>query len=94
MVRWTTTQSKAAGPDGLLTEKEIKEILKEHDVNHDGLLSKEELKSAFKKLGSRCPRFRVHDGVHHADTNGDGFIGDDELNGLVKYVSNLGYTLK
>ncbi|KAF5468280.1 hypothetical protein F2P56_012444, partial [Juglans regia] len=77
-----------------LTEEQIKEIFKRHDVNHDGLLSKQELKNAFESLGSRGPGYRASRGLNHADANGDGYINEEELKRLVKYAVQLGYTIK
>ncbi|EOY14494.1 Calcium-binding EF-hand family protein, putative [Theobroma cacao] len=74
-----------------LNEGQLKAIFKEHDTDGDGCLSKEELSKAFQKLGSRYPGWRVRRALHHADTNGDGSIGIDELDELVKYAVKLGY---
>lgn len=76
------------------TEGQLKALFKEHDVNGDGRLSKEEIKKAFQQLGSRFPGWRVRRSLHHADTNGDGSIGVDELDELVKYVGAFGYNIK
>ncbi|KAE8100659.1 hypothetical protein FH972_018534 [Carpinus fangiana] len=82
------------GVQGTLNEEQLREIFRQHDVNRDGLLSKAELKSAFKSLGALIPSLRAFLGLRQADANGDGFIGEEELNGLVKYASQLGYTVK
>ncbi|XVE55917.1 hypothetical protein DITRI_Ditri03aG0195600 [Diplodiscus trichospermus] len=74
-----------------LNEGQLKAIFKEHDTNGDGRLSKEELWKAFQKLDSRNPGWRVRRSLHHADSNGDGYIGLDELEELVKYAVNQGY---
>ncbi|OAY22908.1 hypothetical protein MANES_18G036100v8 [Manihot esculenta] len=79
---------------GTYTEDQLKALFKEHDVNGDGLLSKEEIKKAFQKLGSRLPGWRVNRALHHADINGDGNIGLDELDELVKYVIKFGYSIQ
>lgn len=69
-------------------EKDLKQILKAHDVDGDGRLSKNELKEAFRKLGAWFPAFRAARALSHAHANNDGYISDDELDQLVKYIVN------
>ncbi|KAH7524690.1 hypothetical protein FEM48_Zijuj06G0146400 [Ziziphus jujuba var. spinosa] len=76
---------------GVIDEKELKRILKAHDVDGDGWLSKNELKEAFRKLGSRFPALRAALALNHADANNDGYISDGELDQLVKYIVNHGF---
>ncbi|KAE8100660.1 hypothetical protein FH972_018535 [Carpinus fangiana] len=78
----------------VLNEEKLKQIFKEHDKNNDGLLSKAELKAAFNSLGSIIPSIPAFIGLFLADSNGDGFIGEDELNALAKYAHKMGYTVK
>ncbi|KAM3758247.1 hypothetical protein ACB098_01G029400 [Castanea mollissima] len=75
-------------------EGELKKIFKQHDANNDGLLCQAELKKAFRCIGSWIPGFRDSNGIHHADANKDGQIDDQELNKLVEYALQLGYTVK
>ncbi|KAK2977563.1 hypothetical protein RJ640_007038 [Escallonia rubra] len=75
-------------------EDQLKGIFKKHDKNGDGLLSKEELKEAFKYLGALIPGWRAWCGLRYADANGDGCISEGEMNALVQYAANLGYTVK
>ncbi|KAK8707986.1 hypothetical protein V6N13_059034 [Hibiscus sabdariffa] len=74
-----------------LNEEQLKALFKEHDTNGDGRLSKDELLQAFRKLGSRNPSWRVRRSLSHADGNGDGSIGLEELDELVKYAVKQGY---
>ncbi|KAG6674711.1 hypothetical protein I3843_15G055100 [Carya illinoinensis] len=89
MVRYLT-KSYGTG----LTEEQIKGIFKRYDANRDGFLNKEEIRNAFQSLGSRLPGYRAGRGLHHADTNGDGLIDNEELNALVEYGAKIGYTIK
>ena len=77
-----------------LTDDQLKKIFNQFDADKDHRLSREELKKAFEYLGSQFPSFRVWRGMHHADANSDGFISEEELDKLVKYVVPLGYTVK
>ncbi|KAJ9186729.1 hypothetical protein P3X46_002272 [Hevea brasiliensis] len=85
---------KSVNRDMSFTEGQLKALFKEHDANGDGRLSKEEIKKAFQQLGSRFPGWRVRRSLHHADSNGDGSIGLDELDELVKYVGKFGYSIQ
>ncbi|OMP05570.1 Calcium-binding EF-hand [Corchorus olitorius] len=74
----------------------FKEICRRLDIDNDGCLSKEELKKAFSCLGACVLMFRAVLALHHADKNGDGFIGihDDDLEALAQYVARLGYKIQ
>ncbi|CAL5061600.1 unnamed protein product [Urochloa decumbens] len=77
------------GPDHGVTVDGFKEwLLKKVDANHDGRISKHELREAFRRHGGgrllatwRCGR-----AVHHADTNGNGFVDDAEIENLVAFA--------
>ncbi|KAG7943684.1 hypothetical protein I3843_15G055200 [Carya illinoinensis] len=86
------SQSKSLSAS--LTEEQIKETFKRHDVNHDGLLSKQELKNTFESLGSKGSGYRASRALYHADANKDGYINEEELNRLIKYAVRIGYTIK
>ncbi|KAL5777790.1 hypothetical protein ACOSP7_010716 [Xanthoceras sorbifolium] len=62
--------------------------------DQDQRLSKQELKDAFDSLGSRFPAWRAKRALQHADTNGNGYISEQELDGLVKYAAKHGYDKK
>ncbi|XP_011016821.1 PREDICTED: calmodulin-like protein 5, partial [Populus euphratica] len=68
------------------TEKQLRAIFMECDINKDGVLSKKELKRAFRRLGALIPAFRAARGLHHADANHDGVVDMDELDDLIKYA--------
>ncbi|KAK3231419.1 hypothetical protein Dsin_003300 [Dipteronia sinensis] len=68
------------------------EVFKRHDVDGDGRLSKAEIKKAFGELGAFIPLYRASRGLNHADGNGDGFVDMDELDDLVQYAENHGFT--
>ncbi|KAK6256601.1 hypothetical protein QUC31_000060 [Theobroma cacao] len=78
----------------LLTGTELRSIFKSFDYNQDGRLSKQELRKAFASLGSHLPGWRAGRGLHHADANRDGYVSDDELDDLVEYALECGYTFK
>ncbi|BFG40767.1 hypothetical protein CerSpe_270410 [Prunus speciosa] len=77
------------------TEEQLMKLFKSHDKNRDGQLSKDELIGVFKELGSRWPTIRASLAMMYADGNRDGFISlKEDLNKLVKYVLELGFTLR
>ncbi|KAL3514518.1 hypothetical protein ACH5RR_027235 [Cinchona calisaya] len=76
-----------------MTAEQLKGIFEQCDKNGDGRLDRAELKEAFKRLGAMIPRWRAARGLHHADANGDGYIDEEEMTGLVNYALHLGYTV-
>ncbi|KAL4649669.1 hypothetical protein ACB092_01G031300 [Castanea dentata] len=77
-----------------LPEDQLRNIFKKYDANNDNKLSKEELKKAFEYLGSIIPGFRADRGLHHADSNKDGYVNEGEMDELVKYAVRVGFTVK
>ena len=75
-------------------ETQLRGLLMRFDTNRDGRLSKEELRAAFKSLGSRAPGVRAFFALFRADKNNDGYIDDDEFDVLVKFIMQIGYTVK
>ncbi|KAL3497456.1 hypothetical protein ACH5RR_040188 [Cinchona calisaya] len=73
-------------------ERQLSDIFKQHDKNGDRRLDRAELKEAFKQLGAMIPSWRAARALHHADLNGDGYIDEEEMTGLVNYALRLGYT--
>ncbi|KAK8635807.1 hypothetical protein V6N13_004525 [Hibiscus sabdariffa] len=59
------------------------------DYNGEGFLSKEELKAALKTLESRFAAIRASRALGHAE----GLISEEELDVLVEYAINHGFTL-
>ncbi|XVE70062.1 hypothetical protein DITRI_Ditri10aG0041600 [Diplodiscus trichospermus] len=77
-----------------VTEEQVRGIFNRYDADKDGRLNKQELKEAFASLGSRAPGLRASLALHHADTNGDGYISEAEFEKLVKYTLKRGYKFK
>nr|POF25836.1 putative calcium-binding protein cml10 [Quercus suber] len=82
------------GPPVPPTEEQLRNIFKKYDTNNDKKLSREELKKAFDYLGSLIPGFRADRGLHHADANKDGYVNEGEMDELVKYAVQVGFTVK
>ncbi|KAL6317688.1 hypothetical protein AAG906_030442 [Vitis piasezkii] len=76
------------------TKEQIKATFRGCDRDRDGRLSKEELNAGFQRLGSHLPCWRAWWALHRADANGDGYIGEGELDDLVKYAFKQGYEVK
>ncbi|KAK3231398.1 hypothetical protein Dsin_003279 [Dipteronia sinensis] len=74
-----------------LPQIHLKDFFRRFDKDEDRRLSKQDLKNAFDSLGSRCPTWRAMRALQHADTNGNGYISDQELDGVVKYAAKQGY---
>lgn len=77
-----------------LSEDHMKVLLKRYDKDGDGRLSKKELQAAFRNSGLHFSGFRARRALHHADSNHDGFIGNDEMKELVIYAARWGFTVK
>ncbi|KAL2963944.1 hypothetical protein AAZX31_17G230000 [Glycine max] len=77
---------KTLGPNTIVTENQIREILRKADSNGDGRLSKEELKKAFKEFGSKMPGWRACRLLRKADTNHDGVLTMEELDTIVDFA--------
>lgn len=86
---WARTNNRGSVP---LNEAQLKSWFTLFDANKDGRLSKEELKNALEGLGSTFPAWRAWRALRHADENGDGYISEEELDGLVKYIVKRGYS--
>ncbi|XP_048130562.1 calmodulin-like protein 5 [Rhodamnia argentea] len=71
---------------GVMTKEEFKKWLATFDTNKDGRISKEELRHAIRATGAWFPWLKANKAVHAADTNGDGFIDENEMNNLVDYA--------
>ncbi|PPR85514.1 hypothetical protein GOBAR_AA35179 [Gossypium barbadense] len=63
------------------------------NLNGDGRLSKQELKSALYYMGSHFPSWRAAQALNRADGNDDGYISEGEMDDLVEYVWQCGYTV-
>ncbi|XWS25628.1 hypothetical protein CRYUN_Cryun27aG0084200 [Craigia yunnanensis] len=75
------------------TKVQLKHTLQKFDGNGDGRLSKQELKNAFYYIGSHFPNWRANRALNRADDNEDGYISEGEMDDLVEYVWQCGYTI-
>ncbi|KAJ4837408.1 hypothetical protein Tsubulata_049954 [Turnera subulata] len=76
-----------------LSKEQLRNIFMQYDADNNKQLSKEELSKAFEHLGAVFPSFRAKRGLKYADANGDGQIDLKELEDLVNYANDLGYTV-
>ncbi|KAG6672149.1 hypothetical protein I3842_16G044000 [Carya illinoinensis] len=89
----SNNMTRLVNKQGPLTADQLRAIVKKYDANNDGGLNKEELKDAFQSLGARLPGWTARRALHHADANGDGVIGVEELGALLQYASKHGYNI-
>ncbi|KAL9673245.1 hypothetical protein QQ045_029499 [Rhodiola kirilowii] len=76
------------------SEEMLRRLIMQYDSNGDHVLSKDELKSAFRDFGSRFPGFRARLAMKFADKNKSGCVEGQELDVLVSYIMQLGYSIK
>ncbi|KAG6624675.1 hypothetical protein CIPAW_16G044800 [Carya illinoinensis] len=74
-------------------EAELRHIFRLSDVNRDGVLSRQELRNAFYSLGSYVSGWRAYWAIFHADADKDGYISEAELDNVVRYAFQFGYTV-
>ncbi|XP_060170911.1 probable calcium-binding protein CML23 [Lycium barbarum] len=88
------TYRRNVASDGKLemTLQEFKKWLKRFDTNNDGKISKEELREVIRANGGGWfSRLKGSRGIKAADTNGNGYIDENEFNNLVEFAQrNLG----
>ena len=83
----TTTRSL----DADMTVDEFKEWLRRFDTDRDGRISRDELRRAMRAIRARFTGWRSKQGISYADTDGDGYIDDSEVDGLIEFAQkNLG----
>jgi Ca2+-binding EF-hand superfamily protein len=75
------------------TRDQLMNIFRSHDLDGDGKLSRKEVKAAFGYLGSRWDSYRALLALLHADSDHDGYVGEEELKKLVDYALKCGYTI-
>ncbi|KAE8716333.1 Detected protein of unknown function [Hibiscus syriacus] len=71
----------------------MKHILERFESNGDHRLSKQEFKNALYYLGSHSPNWRAAQALNRVDENQNGYISEGEMDGLVEYVWQCGYTI-
>ncbi|XP_074585566.1 putative calcium-binding protein CML18 [Curcuma longa] len=81
-----TAAARAVG--GEMTVDEFKEWLKRFDADKDGRISRQELRRAIRSIDRRFTGWKAARGIRFADTDGDGFIEDDEVDKLVEFARN------
>ncbi|KAG6498113.1 hypothetical protein ZIOFF_046022 [Zingiber officinale] len=78
----------ARAVSGEMTVDEFKEWLKRFDADKDGRISRQELRRAIRSIDRRFTGWKAGRGIRFADTDGDGFIEDDEIDKLVEFARN------
>ncbi|KAH7567414.1 hypothetical protein ACOSP7_010711 [Xanthoceras sorbifolium] len=68
-------------------EEQLKCYLKRYDADRDGKLRWRELKTAFHSLGLHLSCVRAARALRHVDVDGDGYVGQEEMDELVKYAT-------
>ncbi|KAJ9166218.1 hypothetical protein P3X46_020999 [Hevea brasiliensis] len=72
-----------------MTKEEFKNWLKRFDVDKDGRISRVELVSAVRTFGGGWfGGVRAWWSVRCADSDGNGYIDDDEIDHLVEFAQN------
>lgn len=79
--------------EAALDEAQLRATFRKHDINDDGHLNKEELKEAFRRLGAIMPSWRADRAIYYTDIDIDGVIDEEEIDQLVAYAVECGYTL-
>ncbi|RWW64182.1 hypothetical protein BHE74_00028595 [Ensete ventricosum] len=72
--------------DDEMTTEEFKVWLKSFDTNKDGRISRDELRRAIRSIRVRFSGWKSKRGVEYADSNGDGFIDDGEIDNLLEFA--------
>ncbi|WOL06565.1 polcalcin Phl p 7 [Canna indica] len=82
-------QNTARSVNGEVTVEEFKEWLKRFDMDKDGRISREELRRAIRSIHKHFSGWKSSRGIQYADTDGDGFIGDNEIVNLVEFAQKV-----
>uniref|UniRef100_A0ACD5Y8U9 Uncharacterized protein n=2 Tax=Avena sativa TaxID=4498 RepID=A0ACD5Y8U9_AVESA len=80
------TQVATRSIDGDMTADEFKQWLCRFDVDRDGRISRDELRCAMRALRTRFSGYKSKRCIEYADTDGDGYIKDNEVDGLIDYA--------
>lgn len=84
-IRSMTVATTTRSLDGDMTVDEFKEWLRRFDVDRDGRISRDELRRAMRAIRARFTGWRSRQGISYADADGDGYIDDSEIDGLIEY---------
>lgn len=81
-------KSRSVLPDGKqgMTMEEFKCWMRKFDSDRDGKISREELREAIRVSGGWFSGWKSSRAIRSADSNGNGNIDDDEINGLVEFA--------
>ncbi|CAI0558168.1 unnamed protein product [Linum tenue] len=69
-----------------MTLQEFKTWVKRLDADKDGKISRQELSDAVRVAGGRFAWLKCRRGVQAADSDGNGFIDEQEMNNLVDFA--------
>lgn len=72
--------------DGDMTVDEFKEWLKRFDLDKDGRISRQELQRMIKSIRGRFSGWKSSRGIRAADTDGDGYVSEDEIDNLIDFA--------
>ncbi|KAJ4826413.1 hypothetical protein Tsubulata_048674 [Turnera subulata] len=70
----------------MMSMEEFKRWLKQFDADKDGKINRAELENAVRGAGGWFVRRKASRGLLSADSNGNGFIDDSEINSLVDFA--------
>ncbi|KDP38365.1 hypothetical protein JCGZ_04290 [Jatropha curcas] len=69
-----------------MTVEQFKRWLKSFDIDTDGRISKEELADAVRVKKGWFARWKGKRGIKSADSNGNGFVDENEINNLIGFA--------
>ncbi|KAH7652840.1 EF-hand-containing protein [Dioscorea alata] len=72
--------------DSGMSVEDFKKWLKTFDANNDGRISKEELQKAMRSVRVRFSTMKCGRGIRLADSDGDGYIDENEMENLVEFA--------
>ena len=72
-----------------MTVDELKRWLRSLDTDKDGRISKKELADAVRESGGWFARWKGKRGIRSADSNGNGFVDENEISNLVEFAQKI-----